>query len=59
MTPDALPVVAQVGAVPELVLATGLSEPGFEIGPGAGQLATRSLPVVNLAPCRFLQISDG
>ena len=63
MTSDALPVVSQLGAILDLVLVTDLLEQGFEIGTGAerlaAELATRSSAVGNLAPCRFLQISDG
>ena len=38
VTPDAIPVISPVDAVPGLIVATGFSGHGFGIGPGAGRL---------------------
>jgi glycine/D-amino acid oxidase-like deaminating enzyme len=38
-TPDAVPVISPVPALPGFHLATGFSGHGFGIGPGAGRLA--------------------
>lgn len=38
-TPDAVPVISRVDALPGLVVAAGFSGHGFGIGPGAGRLA--------------------
>ena len=57
MTPDSLPVISPVAAVPGLTLATGFSGHGFGISPAAGQLAadlvTAAPPVVDPAPYRY------
>lgn len=57
MTPDSLPVISPVAAVPGLTLATGFSGHGFGISPAAGQLAadlvTNAPPVVDSAPYRY------
>lgn len=54
VTPDALPAIGPVRALPGLFLATGLSGHGFGIGPGAGRLvadlATGAAPVVDPSP---------
>ena len=39
VTPDAVPVISPVDAVPGFFIATGFSGHGFGIGPGAGRLA--------------------
>jgi len=63
VTPDAIPVISAVDAVPGLVIATGFSGHGFGIGPAAGRLAadlvTGAAPVVNPTPFRFSRFSDG
>ncbi|MEL7237622.1 MAG: FAD-binding oxidoreductase, partial [Planctomycetota bacterium] len=38
-TPDAVPVISGVDALPGFFIATGFSGHGFGIGPGAGRLA--------------------
>ena len=38
VTPDAVPVISAVDALPGFYLATGFSGHGFGIGPGAGKL---------------------
>ncbi|WP_395671868.1 NAD(P)/FAD-dependent oxidoreductase [Inquilinus sp.] len=62
-TPDAVPVISPVPAVPGLVVATGFSGHGFGIGPGAGRLAadlvTGAPPLVDPTPYRFSRFSDG
>ena len=63
VTPDALPVISSVDAIPGLVLGTGFSGHGFGLGPGAGHvladLATSSGPSVDVSPFRFSRFSDG
>jgi glycine/D-amino acid oxidase-like deaminating enzyme len=39
VTPDTVPVISKMEALPGLVIATGFSGHGFGIGPGAGKLA--------------------
>ncbi|TPQ48946.1 D-amino-acid oxidase [Prosthecomicrobium hirschii] len=62
-TPDAVPVISPVEALPGLVIATGFSGHGFGIGPAAGQLAaelaTGAPPIVDPAPYRFSRFTDG
>ena len=63
VTPDAVPVISPVDAVPGLIVATGFSGHGFGIGPGAGRLvadlATGSTPVVDPHDFRLSRYSDG
>lgn len=62
-TPDLVPVISPVEAVPGLVLSSGYSGHGFGIGPGAGRLtadiATGAAPVVDPHPFRFSRFTDG
>jgi glycine/D-amino acid oxidase-like deaminating enzyme len=62
-TPDAVPVISHVAALPGLVVAAGFSGHGFGIGPGAGRLAadlvTAAPPVVDPAPFALARFSDG
>ena len=57
VTPDVVPVISPVDAVPGLLVATGFSGHGFGIGPGAGRLVadlvTGRDPVVDPTPFRF------
>jgi glycine/D-amino acid oxidase-like deaminating enzyme len=57
VTPDAVPVIDQVGHIPGFFVATGFSGHGFGIGPGAGQLMADLVagdpPVVDPAPFRL------
>lgn len=60
VTPDALPAIGELAALPGLVLASGFSGHGFGIGPGAGRLVADLIdgtaPVVDprpFAPTRF------
>jgi glycine/D-amino acid oxidase-like deaminating enzyme len=63
VTPDAVPVISPVDAVPGLVIATGFSGHGFGIGPAAGllaaDLATGGPPIVDPAPFRLSRFTDG
>ncbi len=63
VTPDAVPVISPVDAVPGLIVATGFSGHGFGIGPGAGRLAadlaTGTTPVVDPHDFRLSRYSDG
>ena len=63
VTPDAVPVISPVEALPGMVIATGFSGHGFGIGPGAGRLAadlvTGTSPVVDPEPYRLARFSDG
>ena len=56
-TPDAVPVIAPVQAVPGFYLMSGFSGHGFGIGPGAGRLMSElvmgTTPVVDPAAFRF------
>jgi glycine/D-amino acid oxidase-like deaminating enzyme len=62
-TPDAVPVISRVEALPGLVVAAGFSGHGFGIGPGAGwlaaDLASGAAPVVNAAPFALERFFDG
>jgi glycine/D-amino acid oxidase-like deaminating enzyme len=61
VTPDAVPVIGEVPAIPGFFLATGFSGHGFGIGPGAGRLAADLVagdpPVVDPAPFRFARFA--
>ncbi|SDX11375.1 Glycine/D-amino acid oxidase [Ruegeria halocynthiae] len=63
VTPDAIPVISKVDAVPGLHIATGFSGHGFGIGPAAGRLTadivTESAPVVDPAAFRLSRFTDG
>ena len=56
-TPDSVPVIGPVNAVPGFYLMSGFSGHGFGIGPGAGrlmaELVTGAAPVVDPEPFRF------
>jgi len=56
-TPDSVPVIGPVQAVPGFFLMSGFSGHGFGIGPGAGRLMAElvigATPVVDPAPFRF------
>ena len=57
VTPDSLPVMDSVDAIPGLTVATGFSGHGFGTGPAAGTLAADLLmgtkPLVDPTPYRF------
>ena len=57
VTPDAVPVIGAVDAIPGFYLATGFSGHGFGVGPGAGQLMADLVrgvpPCVDPSPFRL------
>jgi glycine/D-amino acid oxidase-like deaminating enzyme len=63
VTPDAVPVISAVDAVPGFFIATGFSGHGFGIGPGAGRLmadlVTGETPVVDPSAFRYSRFIDG
>lgn len=63
VTPDAVPVISPVDAVPGAFIATGFSGHGFGIGPGAGRLMAELVagdkPVVDPTPFRLARFFDG
>lgn len=63
VTPDVVPYIGAVDALPGLTIATGFSGHGFGIGPGAGRLAaeiaTAETPIVDPAPFRVSRFSGG
>jgi glycine/D-amino acid oxidase-like deaminating enzyme len=63
VTPDAVPVISAVDAVPGFHIATGFTGHGFGIGPGAGRLmaeiVTGETPVVDPTPFRYSRFTDG
>jgi glycine/D-amino acid oxidase-like deaminating enzyme len=62
-TPDGVPVMGEVPAVPGLILAAGFSGHGFGIGPGAGHLVadivTGQEPIVDPRPYRLSRFKAG
>jgi len=62
-TPDAVPVIAPIDALPGLFLSTGFSGHGFGIGPGAGRLAADLIlgvsPIVAPEEFRLDRLIDG
>ena len=63
VTPDAVPVISAVDALPGCIIATGFSGHGFGIGPGAGRLVAELVsgetPVVDPTPFRLSRFQDG
>jgi glycine/D-amino acid oxidase-like deaminating enzyme len=63
VTPDILPVISPVDAIPGLFLSTGFSGHGFGIGPGAGRLTSDLVsgarPIVDPTPFRLSRFTDG
>lgn len=62
-TPDVVPVMDRIEALPGLFLATGFSGHGFGIGPGAGKvmagLVANIAQPFDLSRFRFSRFSDG
>ena len=62
-TPDAVPVISRVAALPGLTIAAGFSGHGFGIGPGAGRLAADmavgDAPIVDPTPFELARLVDG
>ncbi|EHJ96191.1 NAD(P)/FAD-dependent oxidoreductase [Agrobacterium tumefaciens] len=63
VTPDAIPVIDNIDAIPGFHVATGFSGHGFGIGPAAGKLmadiVTGRNPIVDRRDFRFSRFSDG
>ena len=63
VTPDAVPVISAVDALPGFFLAAGFSGHGFGIGPGAGKLAADLVsgdsPAVDPEPYRFARFTQA
>jgi glycine/D-amino acid oxidase-like deaminating enzyme len=63
VTPDAVPIISAVAALPGFFVATGFSGHGFGIGPAAGRLmadlVTGDAPLVDPTPFRFERFTDG
>jgi glycine/D-amino acid oxidase-like deaminating enzyme len=63
VTPDGIPVISAVDAVPGFFIATGFTGHGFGISPAAGrlmaELVTGEAPVVDPAPFRYSRFTDG
>ena len=65
-TPDGVPAIGEISALPGLILAAGFSGHGFGLGPGAGHLiadiVTGAAPIVDprpFAPDRFFGFRVG
>jgi glycine/D-amino acid oxidase-like deaminating enzyme len=63
VTPDGIPVISGVDALPGFFIATGFTGHGFGIGPGAGRLMAELVagetPVVDPTPFRYSRFTDG
>ncbi|MEM7221578.1 MAG: FAD-binding oxidoreductase [Pseudomonadota bacterium] len=63
VTPDAIPVISPVEALPGYFIAAGFSGHGFGLGPGAGllmaQLVAGETPAVDMTPFRYSRFIDG
>ena len=63
VTPDGVPVISAVEALPGLYLASGFSGHGFGLGPGAGRLiadlVAGDAPLVDPLPFRFDRFAQG
>lgn len=63
VTPDAVPVISPVDAIPGFFIATGFSGHGFGIGPAAGRLmanlVTGETPIVDIQAFSLSRFSDG
>ena len=63
VTPDVVPYISPLGALPGLTVATGFSGHGFGIGPAAGRLAAElamgESPSADPTPFRISRFSDG
>jgi glycine/D-amino acid oxidase-like deaminating enzyme len=63
VTPDGVPVISEVAAMPGFFIATGFTGHGFGIAPGAGRLMAELImgetPVVDPAPFRYSRFTDG
>jgi glycine/D-amino acid oxidase-like deaminating enzyme len=62
-TPDGVPAIGEVDAIPGFILAAGFSGHGFGIGPGAGHMIadiiTARAPIVDPRPYRPERLKMG
>lgn len=62
-TPDGVPAIGEIEAVPGLILAAGFSGHGFGIGPGAGHMVadivTGEPPLIDPAPYRPARLNTS
>jgi len=62
-TPDLIPIISDVAALPGLYVATGFSGHGFALGPAAGELVadmvTGAEPMMDISPYRLSRFTDG
>ena len=62
-TPDLIPVISDIAALPGFYVATGFSGHGFALGPAAGELVadmvTGAKPMMDIAPYRLSRFTDG
>ena len=63
VTPDGVPVISEVPALPGFFIASGFSGHGFGIGPGAGHLMADLVmgktPIVDPAPYRYQRFANA
>jgi glycine/D-amino acid oxidase-like deaminating enzyme len=63
VTPDGIPVISPLDAVPGFFTATGFTGHGFGIAPGAGRLMAEQVsgetPVVDPRTFRYSRFTDG
>lgn len=63
VTPDAVPVISPMPALPGFYLASGFSGHGFGIGPASGRLIADLVngdrPIVDPTPFRFERLRKG
>jgi len=61
VTPDEVPIIDRISALPGLFISTGFSGHGFGIGPGAGRLTadivTGDIPCVDPSPFKYERFS--
>ena len=61
-TPDVVPVISHIDAIPGFYLATGFSGHGFGIGPGAGSVISKLIqnkPTIDVEAFRLDRFFDG
>jgi glycine/D-amino acid oxidase-like deaminating enzyme len=63
LTPDAIPIIDQPGAIPGLFMAAGFSGHGFALGPSVGKQMAEWIvdgrPSLDLAAFRLLRFAEG
>ncbi|USS43814.1 FAD-binding oxidoreductase [Burkholderia glumae] len=62
-TPDLIPIVSDIAALPGFYVATGFSGHGFALGPAAGELVADMVmgakPLIDTSPYRLSRFTDG